>query len=498
MKRLAVAVLMLALVACESQKPPIPCGPIPQVTVNAGETATVTACFNDPNEDALEYSATSSDDSVATASISGATITITAIAPGNATVAVTATDPEGLSAESSFEVTVPNRAPVAGDPVPDMEVFVGDVESFDASEHFAEPDGETLTYSATSSNTAAATVTMSGSTVTVVAVAAGTATMTVTATDPGDLRAIVSTSGGGSFDLEVAFTSGVSSTVRSRVEDARDEWEAVLRDTELDDVTFDRTVACFGISHFVGTVDDHLVFVHVGSIDGEGGILAAATYCYERMSDNTPVLSATWIDEADVEEMLDHDALVTVAFHELAHALGFPGLWDDHDLLDTLDADDPHFEGELAIEAFDEAGGEDYDGEKVYSHWRESVFGDEIMSPFIYVEDDEAPISAITLQSFADAGYEVDVSRADDYELPDPTVPPPGAPAKDDRAVLDLSDDVVWGPVTVVDADGRVIRVIPPPPGSVRWPLTQGEVRIESRSPPGAGSTPPRSRRRSK
>ncbi|MCE2398909.1 MAG: hypothetical protein J4F34_07745, partial [Gemmatimonadetes bacterium] len=70
--------------------------------------------------------------------------------------------------------------------------------------------------------------------------------------------------------------------------------------------------------------------------------------------------------------------------------------------------------------------------------------------------------------------------------------------AKGGRAVFDLSNDVVWGPVTVLDADGRVIRVIPPPPGSVRWPLTRREVRIESQSPPGAGSAPPRSGRRSK
>ncbi|MCE2398127.1 MAG: hypothetical protein J4F34_03620, partial [Gemmatimonadetes bacterium] len=77
MKRLVV-LLLLAFVACESQEPPAPCGPIPQVTVNAGETAAATACFDDPNGDTLVYSATSSNQGVATASISGATITITA------------------------------------------------------------------------------------------------------------------------------------------------------------------------------------------------------------------------------------------------------------------------------------------------------------------------------------------------------------------------------------------------------------------------------------
>ncbi len=306
------------------------------------------------------------------------------------------------------------------------------------------------------------------------------------------------------FDLEMAFTSSVSSTVRSHVRDARDEWEAVLEDTELDDITYNRTLTCGGLSGYVGTVDDHRWWVHVDSIDGEGGVLAYAGYCYSRQSDDSPILSLAIFDEADVEWMLDEDALVPVAFHELAHALGFSGYhWDKFDLVDK--SSDPHFEGDLATDAFDDAGGDDYDGEKVpvqprvYSHWRENVFQDEIMTPSINLRDHEAPISAITLQAMADIGYEVDVSRADDYELPDPTVPPPAAPGGDGRAVFDLSNDVVWGPVTVVDADGRVIRVIPPPPGSVRWPLPGREVRIEpSARPSQSGRTPPGSGSRSK
>ena len=50
---------------------------------------------------------------------------------------------------------------------------------------FRDPDGDPLTYEATTSAPAAASVAVSGSTVTVRAVAAGTATVTVTATDIG-------------------------------------------------------------------------------------------------------------------------------------------------------------------------------------------------------------------------------------------------------------------------------------------------------------------------
>ena len=306
------------------------------------------------------------------------------------------------------------------------------------------------------------------------------------------------------FDLEVRFTSGVSGTVRSRLEEARQEWADILIDTEFQDIDINRKVDCGGITRYIGTVDDHMAWVHIDSIDGEGGILAYAGYCIERTKDGTPVLSRVIFDEDDIDGMLDHDALVPIAFHELAHGLGFSGHhWDKYGLLEK--GSDAHFTGELAIEAFDEAGGEDYEGNKVpiqlwvYGHWRESVFGDEMMSTSVSLGDDDLPISAITLQSMAEIGYEVDLSLADDYELPDPSLPPPAMRREKDPTVFDLGNDVVWGPVTVVDADGRVVRVIPPPPGATPWPVPRRDVHVEPQQPPaGSAAGPPRSRPRSR
>ena len=181
--------IVLGAAACENPQPPTACGAIPQVTVNTGETATASACFNDPNGDMLTYSATSSNPSVATASISGASITVRAVAPGNASVTVTASDPGGLQGQQSFQVTVPNRPPLARGAISAITVQVGETESVDVSSYFAEPDGEALTYAAASSRPGVATVSVSGSTVRVAAVAKGTATVTVTATDPGGLSA---------------------------------------------------------------------------------------------------------------------------------------------------------------------------------------------------------------------------------------------------------------------------------------------------------------------
>ena len=114
-----------------------------------------------------------------------------------------------------------------------------------------------------------------------------------------------------------------------------------------------------------------------------------------------------------------------LVIHEIGHVLGI-GSW--YGLLNT-DAD-PHFTGPLAIKAFDQAGGTNYKGAKVpveeggwWGHWRESVFGDEVMStsptrPF------NNSLSAITIQALADLGYKVDVSKADPYRLPAPNSKP--------------------------------------------------------------------------
>ena len=665
---------------------PVAVGDVEDMEVGVDGTAEVDLSdyFEDPDGDALAYSATSSSPAVASVSVSGSVVTVTGVAKGTATVTVTATDTEGLSAEQSFGVTVPNRAPVAVGDVEDMEVGVDGTAEVDLSDYFEDPDGDALAYSATSSSPAVASVSVSGSVVTVTGVAKGTATVTVTATDTEGLSAEqtfrvtvehsdraklealydalggddwtnntrwktdaplgewhgVATNADGrvvrldlndnglvgqippeigdlalleelhlfsnaltgpipseignlpnladlrlggnsltgqvppeigdlshlghlwlqdnnaltgkvppelgnlsnvqtlylnatslegplpnelvdlplnyfywnnselcapgnsafqswldsidnrdgddcpTFDVGLRFTSSVSSSVRSEVSDARDKWELALVDTKLDDVDFDRNVTCLGLTAYVGTVDDHEFWVHVDSIDGEGGVLAWAGYCYRRVADSTPVISASVIDSADVRNMEDLDALVPVIFHEMAHGLGFTG--NHFELLDLLDKDeggdpDPHFEGELAIEAFDDAGGDGYQGEKVpvqlavYAHWRESIFGDEIMTPSIDLDNDEAPISAITLQAMADMGYEADLARADDYELPAAS----RQHRRRGRTVLDLGNDVVHMPVMVVDADGRVVRVIPPPPGIRRQPLPRRDVHVE-------------------
>ena len=141
---------------------------------------------------------------MATASVSGSDVTVTGEAPGSATITVTATDPGGLSAIQTFEVTVTsaNRAPAASAAIPDQSVEEGTQAAVNVAGAFSDPDGDALRYEAASDASSVATASVSGSDVTVTGEAPGSATITVTATDPGGLSAIQT------FEVTVDAASG--------------------------------------------------------------------------------------------------------------------------------------------------------------------------------------------------------------------------------------------------------------------------------------------------
>ena len=156
------------------------CGAIPRQTVFVGESTTVRACFEDPNSDVLVYAATTSDPGAVTAVAAGNTVTVVAVAPGTAFVAVIATDAGGLSAEHRFQVLVPNRNPVAVGTIPPLELGVDDSTAMEVSSYFDDPDGQVLTYTAAVTDTGVAAVSGLGGVLTVSARRKGMVTVTVT------------------------------------------------------------------------------------------------------------------------------------------------------------------------------------------------------------------------------------------------------------------------------------------------------------------------------
>ena len=99
--------------------PPAVVGVLPDRTLQVGTTLDLdlSAVFTDPDQDPLTFSASSSAPAVVTVLASGARLTLTAAAPGTATIRVTATEPGGRRAAHSFRVTVTRSAPFTDDPL---------------------------------------------------------------------------------------------------------------------------------------------------------------------------------------------------------------------------------------------------------------------------------------------------------------------------------------------------------------------------------------------
>ncbi|WP_420441863.1 hypothetical protein [Candidatus Palauibacter sp.] len=93
-------------VTVPNRAPEVTVVPPLDLTSGASETVILTRYVRDPDGEPLAYSATSSDEAVASVQVAGAGLTVTAVARGETTVNVTGTDSGGLSVSQSFSVIV--------------------------------------------------------------------------------------------------------------------------------------------------------------------------------------------------------------------------------------------------------------------------------------------------------------------------------------------------------------------------------------------------------
>ena len=262
------------------------------------------------------------------------------------------------------------------------------------------------------------------------------------------------------YRIDLVFLDGTPDWLRSAAQAAADYWMGALAETEWPDVggrPF--PYPCFHApqdlaSRGTGGVDDLVIAV---GIDAAQQPVAFAAVC-ERIGDLPAFSGAVGINLDAPWEQWSPEIRENILRHEIAHVLGI-GTWPWGEFLregcsgrgDACERAglDSHFAGELAIAAFDKAGGKQYRGKKVPvenstgawviadgAHWRHSVVGDELMSGCC------GPTSAITLQALADMGYIVDLSYAEGYTLPSADA----AAAAADAPPINLSNDVLFPP----------------------------------------------------
>jgi len=177
-----------------------------------------------------------------------------------------------------------------------------------------------------------------------------------------------------------------------------------------------------GTPAFSGTADDIVIDAIVTPIDGSGTILGQAGPCLIRTDGGLTAYGVMRFDVADVADLEASGRLQAVILHEMGHVLGVGTLWNS--LLVGRGNPFPAFIGPVARGAWNAIGG---DGNAVPveggggpgtadSHWNEAVFGDELMTG--YITGLTQPMSAITVGSLSDLGYDVDLSAADPFGTP--------------------------------------------------------------------------------
>jgi hypothetical protein len=274
--------------------------------------------------------------------------------------------------------------------------------------------------------------------------------------------------GTSSFNIVLRFEGNSTPTQLQAFAEAQTFWESLVI-ADLQDVLLSAAPGDCGPDspRLNQTVDDLLILVSVGRIDGPGNVIGSAGPCFIRVSNNLPVLGAMILDSRDLEDIEAEGLLSTLILHEMGHVLGFGSLWPFQGLLADAslppnNGTDPHFIGAQAIAAFNAVGGAAYTGAKVPventggegtadGHWRESVFGNELMTGFVNLEQN--PLSIVTVSSLADQGYAVNRVGVDPFSL---TL---AFRRSASRAPLKLGNDLLRLPIRTVDAGGRVIRL---------------------------------------
>jgi hypothetical protein len=220
------------------------------------------------------------------------------------------------------------------------------------------------------------------------------------------------------YKIEVRFLGGLSTSQKNAFKKAADRWSRVIIG-DLPSVNVGGEI-----------IDDLLIEARGVAIDGVSGILGQAgpTSLRPASAGKAALLPAKGLmsfDTADLANMEANGTLLDVITHEMGHVIGIGTIWDLKGLLNGAGTDNPTFTGKQAKKAFGTLRGTGPKPVPVEntgnpgtrdSHWRESLFRNELMSGFISEADN--PLSKLTAASLQDLGYEVDVSAAESFTLP--------------------------------------------------------------------------------
>jgi Ca2+-binding RTX toxin-like protein len=216
------------------------------------------------------------------------------------------------------------------------------------------------------------------------------------------------------FDIQIVFGTGLTATQQAAFAAAELKLESIITGDLLDVV-----------DQVLGAIDDVQIAASGVAIDGVGGVLGQAGPDNVRPGSFLPYSGTMMFDTADLAALEASGQLQDTILHEMCHVLGFGTIWSNLNLLQNpaqSGGSDPRFTGAMATQEFNARFGTTGSSVPVEatgglgtadSHWRESVFDNELMTGFI--NQGPNPLSRVTIAQFADLGYQVALSSADSY-----------------------------------------------------------------------------------
>lgn len=284
------------------------------------------------------------------------------------------------------------------------------------------------------------------------------------------------------YNIELVFIDNGTAAQDQAVRDAATRWESLIvadvPDFDFSSNNLGADTCIEGQGLINSTIDDVRIYVKIVDIDGPFGTLAQAGPCVTRSLLDFPIVGSIQFDEADLARLDATGDMEKVILHEMGHVLGIGTLWGEaqRDMIRNpslpdnggTQGADTHFIGVNAIAAFDAAGGASYTDAKVPvenmagpgsgdSHWRESLLNLELMTPVLDAGQPN-PLSAISIESLKDLGYQVDVSQADAYSF---TLPAFGAVRviADESRIIDLRGDIRTGGMWRLTPKGEFVEI---------------------------------------
>ena len=273
------------------------------------------------------------------------------------------------------------------------------------------------------------------------------------------------------FDIDVRFIgTGGTAQIRQAFLDAAAKWRRMI----VGNLRYLNVVRPAGdCLSFVPAVNERIndivIFARIGPIDGVNNILAQAGPCLYSTVDYLPITGVMEFDEADITNMLNNGTFNDVVLHEMGHVLGIGTMWNEgRTLLSNEGGVAPFFTGTAARAAFAAINTVTFGGNPVPvegnaapvgtrdGHWRESVFGRELMQG--YAKIGGMPLSRVTVASLQDLGYVVNLANADPFTITSPILA--GFPQSNIVSVR-LGDDQPSTPMLGVDPRGQVVKITP-------------------------------------